>query len=70
MFVRANGKKFIILKMEYAILRKMTILKFQDATMLKLILSTQGIRKQQTLISDAMPATSQYKNSLLQVAYN
>lgn len=56
--------------MEYAILRKMTILKFQDATMLKLILSTQGIRKQQTLISDAMPATSQYKNSLLQVAYN
>lgn len=70
MFVRANGKKFIILQIEYAILRKMTILKFQDATMLKLILSTQGIRKQQTLISDAMPATSQYKNSLLQVAYN
>lgn len=70
MFVRANGKRFIILKIEYAILRKMTILKFQDATMLKLILSTQGIRKQQTLISDAMPATSQYKNSLLQVAYN
>lgn len=41
MFVRANDKKFIILKIEYAILRKMTILKFQDATMLKLILSTQ-----------------------------